>query len=233
MLDQLTKTIAQAEEIYLRHLGSLDQIRREAEALRKGSTKQVLPGAVRLWIKGITHVPTGRHRRLRVYATAYYKRQQIVYSPLFLEHTKGNPKLLLDLVLHEMGHLFTHHFFDLRGHDWSWCSVGGVVGYAPVGGTSDDQRARYSSFAAHANTVVTERVKPIAKVSTVKPGSVQVLPSSTVARPVDRVWAFCDRHGMDYSRKAVINYLVGMGINRNTAQTQYGKWRKVNAWRFV
>lgn len=51
---------------------------------------------------------------------------------------------------------------------------------------------------------------------------------SKVGGAVARVWEVCEKNpGMD--RKAVIAKCVEMGINENTAKTQYAQWRKSNA----
>jgi len=48
--------------------------------------------------------------------------------------------------------------------------------------------------------------------------------ASTVVSPVKRVWAICDE--MDGNRKAILAKAEEEGINRNTAKTQYYKWKK-------
>ncbi len=47
-----------------------------------------------------------------------------------------------------------------------------------------------------------------------------------------KVWAYCDElvtAGTPFTRKAVIDTLVGQGFNRATVSTQYQRWTKARA----
>lgn len=224
-MDKLNATIAQAETIFLRHIKELEQLRLRAE--HSGGTKPVRLGAMQAWLKGVTHIPQGRHKRIRVHATAYYRAQKIVYNPIYMKYCEERgiwDKMMLDLVLHELGHLFTHHFCNQRGHGWCWVECGEIVGYATVGSTGDATRVQYATFAAHAETIKATKDKPLGVLTKSAP-SIATRPPSTVERPVDLVWRICDAYPYS-SRASVIRILVQMGVNKNTAATQYSKWKK-------
>lgn len=48
---------------------------------------------------------------------------------------------------------------------------------------------------------------------------------STVESPVQVVWNFCDENPT-MARKDIIRELVESGVNKNTAATQYARWKK-------
>lgn len=51
---------------------------------------------------------------------------------------------------------------------------------------------------------------------------------SEVKRPVDIVWGMC-RDMPGATRNEIVDACVALGVNINTARTQYYKWRKTNA----
>jgi predicted SprT family Zn-dependent metalloprotease len=188
-------------------------------------TVQVTEQSVREWLSKVVHNPRGKHRRLRRYATAYYRKQMIVYNPLFLQniHERGDWDLaILDTVLHELGHLFTCVFYNTFGHDWTWQAVGGIVGYAPVGSSSDANRKTYAAYAAHAASVVDVKSDPVSQFDT---SGGRVNPGSTVRRPVETVWFICNNMP-NAARKDVIAKCIEYGVNPNTAATQYAAWKR-------
>lgn len=111
-------------------------------------TREVTPASLLAWMGSIEH-KWGRYKRSLsgTYATASRTVPIISYNPHACELM--DDELLLDLVLHEMGHLFCNHFITPDphvqdcGHDYRWQNVGAVVGYAWVGCTSDTRRRDY------------------------------------------------------------------------------------------
>lgn len=217
----LQNTIAVAESIFTTKAGALAALQQTMfrEGCESGALPLVNAGSIRTWLSKITHNPSGRHRRMRRYATAYYYKQLVIYNPLYLERTTVTD--LLDTVLHELGHLFTYHFFHDHGHGASWQAVGAIVGYAEVGCTGIEKRRQYASYAAHGDIAKLETTTeaPISRI-----GPLNAINRSTVNSPVRRVWAICGQNP-SLSRKEIIQICVNHGINRNTAQTQYSKWK--------
>lgn len=220
---KLSTTIARGEAIFLSKVAGLDRLRK---IVNNGKTVEVTQESLTQWMSKIVHDTNGRHRKLNRHATAYYRKQVIRYNPLWLESISPESwdKRILDLVLHEMGHLFCYHFLGTVGHEWTWCEVGRIVGYAEVGSSSDDRRMRYTSFAAHADSVATVESKPISKIA-VGTVSATVLPQSTIRSPVATVWAICENM-RGYTRKEIIYHCLQVGINPNTAATQYAAWKR-------
>ena len=48
---------------------------------------------------------------------------------------------------------------------------------------------------------------------------------STVRKPVDIVWGMC-KDMPDAARDEIVEACVALGVNKNTAKTQYYHWRK-------
>jgi len=209
--------ISKAEQIYISKSAELCVLQRKILNQPPGTLLRLpepTPTGIAYWLAHITHNPNGRHRKRRNYAMAYYRKQKIIYNPLNLADMDSD--FLLDLVLHELGHLFTYRFLNMTGHGDAWKAVGEVVGYATVGSTSSKRRRQYPTFAAHSNADVS--VKPLQ-------GRVLVENRSTVRNPVQLVHTICDTYRHE-SRKEIIARCVARGINPNTAATQYAKWKK-------
>lgn len=130
--------VAEASAIYLA----------EWEGLAEwAAAREVTPASLLAWMGKIEH-KWGRFRRNSgTNATASRTSPIISYNPHTCEWM--DDELLLDLVLHEMGHLFCNHFItpDPRtrdcAHDYRWQNVGATVGYAWVGCTYDHRRKSY------------------------------------------------------------------------------------------
>lgn len=94
------------------------------------------------WIMEVKHTVSPRFRKFRTYAYAHYESQTVTYNPIAMQHQSDED--LFDTVLHEMGHLFCGKFVSRRvGHGIEWQSLGWIVGYAPVGCTTEQKRERY------------------------------------------------------------------------------------------
>lgn len=215
MNTQLDRAIRHAEAIFL---DNTERLITFAERRGRRQVRSVAKDTIRVWLMNIKHNPNGQHRRKHNYALAYSNRQQITYNPLVTREQPYDD--MLDMVLHEMGHLFTYWFFGTNGHDHDWRSVGTIVGYAQVGATSIHKRRRYHAFAAQAANVDVPDTR-LGKV-----GSVSERDRSTIDSPVARVWDMCEAWGYDHTRKFVIERCVSVGINRNTASTQYARWKR-------
>lgn len=98
--------------------------------------------AIYEWINAISWKAERRDKKDNEsshYATAYYSSQRIVFWGKTIATNKSD-SFLYDMILHEMGHLFTGHFLGTFGHDNHWRAVGRIVGYVQVGGTYDGRR---------------------------------------------------------------------------------------------
>jgi hypothetical protein len=150
--------VAEASAIYLA----------EWEGLAEWAThREVTPISLLAWMGSINHhwgnfrTPWGR------YATASRVSPTISYNLLALRQM--DDELILDCVLHEMGHLFCNHFItpdpDIEdcGHDYRWQNIGAVVGYAWVGCTEDSRRRLYIK-AAKRERVLRSMKRALAKV---------------------------------------------------------------------
>lgn len=133
----LTPFVAQAQAIYLT----------EWEGLRPWArTREVTPASLLDWMGQVRH-EWGNYRGFTsAAATASRKALHISYNPHACNSMED--ELLLDLVLHEMGHLFCNWFITGGaerdcGHDWRWQNVGAIVGYAWVSCTTDVRRRAY------------------------------------------------------------------------------------------
>jgi hypothetical protein len=127
----------------------------------------------------------------------------------------------IDLILHEMGHLFEYYFFRSRGHGYRWRAIGTIVGYAQVGSTSDERRMQYSAHAAHSGAALTQHSEPIGRLGGTVPRD-----QSTVQSPVKHVHNICDAYFDTHTRAQIIAMCVKFGINHNTAATQYAAWKR-------
>jgi hypothetical protein len=105
--------------------------------------------SVFLWAAQVTHEVSPRlgsglaKGNGGIMALALCTEQRVRYSAAYLEQKARDPDCLLDTVLHELGHLFTWWFFGTAGHDADWQKLGMLVGYVPVGTTTDARRKRY------------------------------------------------------------------------------------------
>ncbi len=214
------KSIAEAEAIFKAKTPELRAFQMSLPTQQGQYGPHLLIGewTMHNWLSNVKHVLAGRHRKMRRYATAYYSKQQIIYNPLYLEKV-GDEKDFLDTVLHELGHLFTYHFFKEIGHQKEWQRVGSIVGYAEVGCTSDQRRQRMPSYSAHSGTVPVEA--PV--------GRIEEVPVdrnfSTIGSPVRTVWAICDKFP-NATRAQLIATCIKHGVNKNTAATQYAAWKR-------
>jgi len=107
------------------------------------------------WVISVRHTLNTRHRKLHTHASAYGKKNEIRYNPIYLASLPDAEfeRRILDLILHEMGHLFTWHFLGTMFHDYDWQIIGCTVGYAPVGSTSERNRDHYIRAVAHAQEI--------------------------------------------------------------------------------
>jgi hypothetical protein len=225
---RLNAVLKIAEDQFLSNVEALADLRRRAD----GRGRMILPqrdvtrDAVRAWLDRVTHNVHGQHRKTNIHATAHYRQQKITYNPIYGSRLGDDWEVvMLDLVLHELGHLFTYWFLGTVGHEWSWKSVGHIVGYVPIGSTRNDKRGRlmahYSPMKKAASTAPRPMPTPAA------PRTRQVRKRSTNASPVATVWRTCDTlRLMGYSRKDMIAECVRRGVNKNTAATQYARWKK-------
>jgi predicted SprT family Zn-dependent metalloprotease len=136
----LTPIISEAGTIYLKNWDGLRWCCRK---------RAVTQAEVMKWLLAVSHEwkvvqPGG----IGHHATAYYQRQSIRYNQKYLlqleqRSVEEQHTMLLDLVLHELGHLFTYYFNGTTGHDYTWQQVGLTVGYAWVGCTTDRRRMAY------------------------------------------------------------------------------------------
>jgi hypothetical protein len=105
----------------------------------------VTPESLMAWAQNIGHMESPR--MTNSHALAYYQQQEIRYNPTYV--ASASDDMLEDLVLHEMGHLFTWYFQQTIGHNRDWQRVGYIVGYVPVGCTTNENREFWSpAFAA-------------------------------------------------------------------------------------
>lgn len=218
----LEDAILEAEAIYL---GKADELARFHRTYWKpGIAQPVDRQSIDGWLQRVVHTVSRRHRKLRTYATAYYVRQEVVYNHLYIASAQY-PELL-DTVLHELGHLFTYHFFRKMGHDFHWRNVGHLVGYAPVGATSMERRKRYIAFAAHEGAYAAESALR-GRLNDTAP--LHVNRTSAAFKPVQLAHIIFDENP-SASRNEVLALCVAEGININTARTQYYHWRKNNGY---
>ena len=217
-MEKLDKAVREAESIYLHRVIQL------AKLQHPNHPRPITFPSVRAWLESVLHNPNGKHRRPdRNYATAYYTRQEIIYNPKWVE--QADELALLDIVLHELGHLFAFHFLGSRGHDHKWKSVGHIVGYAPVGSSSLENRKRHRSYAAHAGAV------PVHERTIGRFGQTErKRHMSAVDSPVARAWEIFEQYPWA-ERKEVLAYCVQIGINPNTASTQYARWKNERLYR--
>lgn len=142
----LNELVAEASAIYLAEWeGLADWVRRCPSGKHFGPS-EVTPMNLLEWLGGISH-SWGKHRGDGcTYAYAQGKKQRVVYNPHFCQ--RADKELLLDLVLHEIGHLFCSWYIDDEAwHDYRWQNVGAIVGYAWVGSTGDERRRLYIAAA--------------------------------------------------------------------------------------
>lgn len=171
------------------------------------------------FLASVTHNPHGRHRKKRVYATARAHNRSIVYNPLWWKDENFSHAFQVDLVLHEIGHIFNRIFLDGRGHDAKWKRIGDIVGYTPIGGTTQKRRVSHRNFARLVGKFdVAEEM--IGKIGKVKRQRQQSMHPSPVARALE----IFTHYGELYDRKDLIAMCIEEGINRNTASTQYWRW---------
>lgn len=133
--DRFKRVLGDAQQTFLRNADRLATLfaRRPAH---KG--REINGASILVWLAGVTH-QAGNSTRAHAYA--HGRDQSIRYNPRTVAHTSDDD--LEDLILHELGHLFTSHFLGHMGHDADWQNIGFVVGYAPVGCTSNARRAAY------------------------------------------------------------------------------------------
>lgn len=209
--EKLDKAICEAETIFL-------QKEKELSSLCGNSVD------VRAWLHGVRYVRNGRYKKTHTYATAWVHKQEIRFNPLWLDSVAYD--FLVDMALHELGHLFAYKFCKDRGHGSYWKAIGSIVGYAQVGGTDPNKRRRYVCFAKHVGKY-TSHAEILGDVldSTIN----EVRKQSTVNSPVRLVWEICDAN-RGAARKSIIARCVSAGINKNTASTQYYHWKRANRY---
>lgn len=159
--DRLFKLIARAEARFIDKAPELNLLGRRFAPNRFGlQAREITAESVAEWLRGVTHQPHSQHRRTNVHAYASYKRQLIVYNPMYLQSVDSLTweDRIFDLVLHELGHLFTYWFYGRVGHDDSWRAVGRTVGYVPIGSTREKKRytlmRAYSQVSAEPEVVL-------------------------------------------------------------------------------
>lgn len=103
--------------------------------------------AVMDWTDTITHEISDRFQgEFGNHALAYYSKQRITYSKDWLTSLErcSNEmweKLVYDIILHEMAHLFLWKFLNkYRGHGYAWRTMGWILGFAPIGSTRRAKR---------------------------------------------------------------------------------------------
>ena len=76
----------------------------------------------------------GDHKERKVVATAFYRELKIVYNPIHIQELEWSGDLagMLEVVLHEIGHLIANHFFDESGHGPIWVQIGTFLGYQDI-----------------------------------------------------------------------------------------------------
>jgi hypothetical protein len=216
--------VTKAEAIFLAKVTELAGLQ-NAEVRNSQPVPPITPETVRMWLSKITHVHGNHQMKSRNHATAWYLKQHITYNPHNLNLQLNNGTIgqnrLLDLILHEMGHLFEYYFFRSRGHGYRWRAIGTIVGYAQVGSTSDERRMQYSAHAAHSGAALTQHSEPIGRLGGTVPRD-----QSTVQSPVKHVHNICDAYFDTHTRAQIIAMCVKFGINHNTAATQYAAWKR-------
>jgi predicted SprT family Zn-dependent metalloprotease len=168
--------------------------------------------SIKEWLSKVVHIPNGSYRKVNICARAYYSRQQIRYNQHYRKIATDDD--LLDTVLHELGHLFTWNFFQDAGHSKLWKATGLIVGYAPF----PFQTKNHSSYAAYGCPVSVPQRLLSTIVITEAPNV------SRANKPVQLVHQICEAFPYA-SRAEVIDICVSRGVNRNTASTQYSKWK--------
>jgi hypothetical protein len=142
----LDELVAEASAIYLTEWEGLAQLVQRVTEGKHFGPSEVTPANLLEWLGQIRH-DWGRHRSAGCnHAYADGRKQRIVYNP---HHCMmSDREMNLDLVLHEMGHLFCSWYIDHdSGHDYRWQNVGAIVGYAWVGSTGDERRRLYIAAA--------------------------------------------------------------------------------------
>jgi len=129
-------------------------------------TDKATPETVVEWLRGVEHIVsqtyTGKRKRY-VNGSALVEDRTVLYNPRFLEVAEDFE--LLDVVLHEIGHLFVWDFVrDARGkrcahHGSEWRLLGWIVGYAPQGSKSREGRRRLIRDVEYHRTNQTEAWK--------------------------------------------------------------------------
>jgi len=231
--------LCQAETIFMQKAERLQKIQ-TAKGIQAYRTLSKYPYPdkqnLREWLAGLEHALDGKHRKIRLHATAYVQRGKIIYNPHHLEKTCESQ--LLDLILHELGHMWTWKFVGTCKHNKEWKAVGRAVGFTPIGATSDKRRAGHPYFAIYRNVIAADHGEPFGKVTgvvrtqagpRVKKVAASTVKSRTGIGPTKMVWIIAGmmwRSNPNVTRKEVIAECVKKGINRNTASTQYSKWKK-------
>lgn len=131
-MSRLADATSEARQIYLRNTPRLVELAR-----RQGWKEIPSDTDVFHWLMSVQVVENPR-MGAGTNGIAYYYRNLITINPR--NAARMSDPRLLDLVLHEFGHLFTHRFNKTTGHDGYWRMVGFVVGYVPIGCTSASRK---------------------------------------------------------------------------------------------
>lgn len=139
MDDRLQAKISAAQQTYLRNAGRLAKM-----AALEGWRDAPELGDVFEWLMGVTIELSPTMGRTGRGADGYANgpRQRIRLNPTVVATTSDED--LEDLILHELGHLFTWRFKGTIKHNREWQLVGFVVGYVPVGSTNEQRRKSYA-----------------------------------------------------------------------------------------
>lgn len=220
MYEELERGIREAESIFNHRVVKLAKLQYPNHPL------PITFPSVKQFLSDVTHDPYGRHRKVQVYASARYRDMRVRYNPLWLGDEEYDYRFTVDLILHELGHLFTHRFLDHRGHGHPWKRVGQIVGYCTIGATHPLKRRGHPYFAIHVGRV---EVAPtmLGKFAEAPGNRKRSTPGVTPSRansPVRRCRRFFEENADNLTRAEMIAELVASGINRNTASTQYWRW---------
>lgn len=137
MEQRLEKAVNEARQTFLQNAKRLQEWHR-----RWGTGATPTEVDIFTWLIEVP-IEKGKHRASsNNHGYAHLRTQRVTINPYFV--ARSTDEEVLDMVLHELGHLFAWKFAREDGHGPVWQSLGFVVGYVPVGCTRDDWRRQAS-----------------------------------------------------------------------------------------
>jgi predicted SprT family Zn-dependent metalloprotease len=135
MNERLRHAVAEAHTTVLRNAPRLCRM---AEVHRLRPRRPLTEAILFRWLAEV-EIELSPRMNGCTHGLAYPFRKRIAMSPVFVR--TAPPEMLLDMLLHELGHCFAEWFFaGCRGHDRIWQLVGFTLGYVPVGCTEEGRR---------------------------------------------------------------------------------------------